>query len=159
MNSSSGRPISVQWVAMIVAITATCGYVGIARSVQDLYPFSSYTMYAGVHGTWASRLVARPKDGIAREIKNFDHWQCQDELPAEANRTCAVGEGFRIDYMEAATMQYVNSFHNQAPGDQEVDLVRRVWQFDAQGVPLPAQNCIRRHCRAQRIADDNGGQR
>ncbi|MFO0548834.1 MAG: hypothetical protein U0271_10625 [Polyangiaceae bacterium] len=52
------------------------GYVGLARIVENLYPLSTFSMYAGEHMDTASRLLAREADGTVHELDRYASFRC-----------------------------------------------------------------------------------
>ena len=64
------------WLSALVFL----GYMATSRAVEDLYPFSTFSMYAR-HGQPAvSRLAARTADGQAHPVRDFVAWSCEGPI-------------------------------------------------------------------------------
>lgn len=120
--------------AFVVAALVLVTYLLVARGLEDLYPFSTFSMYAGHATTSGSRIVARDSRGRLHEVESFDRWSCP---PEEVRGDDACGAAYRIDYLDREAREYLaaHASASAAPGSEPVEVVRRVWQFGG-GAPV-----------------------
>src|SRR5690349_21057740 len=93
MERSGGAPR--RWTrdpATVVSALALVGYFVIARVVLNLFPFSTFSMYAasaaGVGGdVRGCRLLAVGADGRALDVTAFRAWDCPPSWEEAARRS------------------------------------------------------------------------
>jgi hypothetical protein len=124
-----------------VATLVLAGYLLAARGVGDLYPLSTYSMYAGSPGDSISRVMALV-GGSFVEVTDLSSWQC-DNLPHLEAAQCGGARG--IAYLDREREAHIRN--HPGDGGEPVELVRRVFSFD--GVQRPAY-CTLARCRARR---------
>jgi hypothetical protein len=132
------------------ALCVLAGYVVIAQGLGNLYPFSTFEMYAGVSTHTASRVLAVDSGGGMHEIRDFEAYRC-DSLDLEASTCREHGEYYTIGYVEREAAEYLQAqasvpVHGE---DQPVQLVRRIWRFRGAGQPT-VEDCALASCRAVR---------
>lgn len=133
-----------------VAALVFVGYLVVARAVGNLYPFSTYSMYAESGTGRPSRLVARETHGSMVDLDRYDHWACPDLPPLDRASCPSDTPSSSIPYVDREADHYVRSHAGTGhePGARAVDLVRHVWWFvDENGAPREF-DCPVRHCRA-----------
>ncbi len=133
-------------VAIAVAGLAFVGYFGIARIVGNLYPFSTFPMYAGEHRTTGSRIVAKDAAGVLHEVSDGAAWAC---VPADLDaRACGGPDVYTIDYVDREALAYVREHSGGDAQAVPVELVRHVWSFTNDRDPPTARDCSIATCRA-----------
>src|SRR5579863_873472 len=79
---SSRLEMSLPPPRTLVVAFAFFGYLALALSVRNLYPLSTFEMYAGAPATTApSRVIARDAAGVAHEIDEYVAWTCEGPTP------------------------------------------------------------------------------
>lgn len=142
--------------AVFVGLLVLVGYLATARLVENLYPFSTFPMYAGERSDSASRLVAREADGSVHEASEYAAWSCEEEvdLSREHDRCGALPRYSTIPYIDR---EIVESIRSRSQGSQgasgagvHVTIVRRVFRFpDGPGAPS-VEDCEVGRCKAVR---------
>ncbi len=128
------RPIHA---APVVTAIAFLGYYAIGRVVLDLFPFSSYAMFASaaamhadeVHGC---HLLAIGPDGRALDVKTFRAWDCPPWQEAAQSSIAELGCGPHFNVEEHIRV-YMNEERGFDPLAVPVELVRREWTFGRNG--------------------------
>lgn len=136
--------------AWFPAACVLAGYVVIAQGLGNLYPFSTFEMYAGVSTHTASRVLALDSAGATHEIRDFEAFRC-DSLDLEPAACRDHGEYYTIGYVEREATEYLAaqataSVHGD---EQPVYLVRRIWRFHGGGQPA-VEDCPLASCHAVR---------
>jgi hypothetical protein len=138
-----------QWVAFLVFV----GYFIIARVTVNLFPFSTFSMFAGLRPgaegeSRGCQLLAMGGDGRAVDVTEFSGWECPpwqdvarrsiDELSCDAHGNV---ENHVRDYLERGS---------RSSGEKEtVRLIRRLWIFRSDGSGETSDHLIA-SCRASR---------
>lgn len=142
--------------AALLAAIVFVGYLGVSRGVGDLYPFSTFSMYARRGGAAVSRVAARTADGRAREVRAFTGWSCDGPIDVSKARCEALG-AFDGDYQDAEDVAHIEA-HRARQGDERgvdgvepVDLVRRVWRLRDEPGPPAIEDCHLHRCSARRV--------
>lgn len=134
--------------AWFPALCVLAGYFVIARGLGNLYPFSTFEMYAAVEARSASRLLAEDGEGRLHEIREFAAYRCGSIDPKPA--ACATGgDYYTIGYVEREAAEDLAT-RTAAPMNgaaQDVRLIRRVWRFHGPGAPS-VQDCMVATCQA-----------
>jgi hypothetical protein len=126
-------------IAIIVAALAFLGYFGIARIVGNLYPFSTFPMYAGEHRTTGSRIVAKDAAGALHEVTEGMAWSCgAREIDPEA---CGGPDVYTIDYVDREAVAYVREHSGGDANATPVELVRHIWTFASDRDPPTTRDC------------------
>jgi len=133
----------------MVALFAFAFYVALAGSVHNLYPFSTFAMFAGGHAARASRIVARDGAGRVHEVDGFARWRCDGPLRVEHDACAQHGAYSQVDYQDRAALDFLGA--HAGDGGEPVDLVRRIWRLDG-GAPA-IEDCLVAHCRAANVAE------
>jgi hypothetical protein len=131
-----------------VAGVAFFAYLALAFSVHDLYPFSTFAMFAGGAAPRASRLLARKSDGTTLAVETFVAWRCDGPVRLEHD-ACGGAPYSQIDYRDRAAAAWVESHtaDGRAPAEP-IAIVRRIWQLDAGAGPPPFVDCVLTRCQA-----------
>jgi hypothetical protein len=129
---------------LAVSILALVAYAAVARAVDNLYPFSTFSMYSGVVTDTASRIAVRGSDGVLREVSEYDAW----ELPPAPERNECVGERnvYVIPYVDQEAGGWIEA--HRGAGSDAVLLVRHVWHFEANA--LREEDCVIYRAKATR---------
>lgn len=130
---------------MLGALTCV-GYMLVARVVEDLYPFSTFSMYARAQPGAGSRIVARDEHGRLREVTEVTDWAC--ETAALDPYACEDAEVHGVGYVDRAAIDWVREHAGDHPDARPVDLVRRIWRFPAGWGPPITSECLISRCRA-----------
>ena len=126
-------------VAITVAGLAFVGYFGVARIVGNLYPFSTFPMYAGEHRTTGSRIVAKDAAGALREVTDGAAWSCgAREINPDA---CGGPDVYTIDYVDREAVAYVREHSGNDANATPVELVRHIWTVASDRDPPTARVC------------------
>jgi hypothetical protein len=135
-----------------VAVLVFGGYSLLARTLQNLYPVSSYPMYAMGHADSGSRLGARDRAGRLRELRQYTDWSCERPLRLDTDQCAGEGTVQIIGYLERDMEEYLAQ-HRAAEGSppradaEPVELVRHIWWFDEAG-RARSRVCVMNQCRA-----------
>lgn len=135
--------------AWFPAVCVLAGYVAVSQGLGNLYPFSTFEMYAGVSTHSASRVLAIDAAGTAHEIRDFEAYQCES-LDLEPSACREHGEYYTIGYVEREAAEYLAdqaSVQTEHGEEQPVRLVRRIWRFHGPGQPT-VEDCPLSSCHA-----------
>ncbi len=130
------------WFSAIVCVT----YVLCGQIVSNVYPFSSFGMYARVAPT-ATRMIARSSAGTVSEVAEYTNWKCSafrvtDCLqPGDTYVVYRDREAFRV-LRDATALKSVQQHH-----PEPVLLLRRIWRF---APVVESHDCVIAHCTAVR---------
>jgi hypothetical protein len=133
---------------LMVALSVLAGYLALAFSVHNLYPISTFEMYAGRPVRSASRVIARDAAGALHEIDEYRDWQCPGPLPLGPEACPAQWPYSYTGYLDRAAAELVAQ--QGGSGGDSVDVVRRVWRLSDEPGPPPASDCLLERCRAVR---------
>jgi hypothetical protein len=136
--------------AWFPAACVLAGYVVIAQGVGNLYPFSTFEMYAGVSTHTASRVLALDAAGATHEIRDFEAYRC-DTLDLQPAACRERGDYYSIGYVEREAAEYLAAQASVPPRGDElpIRLVRRIWRFHGTGEPA-VEDCALASCEAVR---------
>lgn len=140
----------------LVALIVLAGYFSVARLVENLYPFSTFPMYAAEHEATASRILARERDGSVHEIEEYDALSCEEplDLAAEPDRCAALGRYATIPYIDREIEALLRERERAAapadPAGAPVTLVRRVFRFPDGPGEARVEDCALGRCKAVR---------
>jgi len=128
------------------------GYFTVARLVENLYPFSTFPMYAGDHTDSASRILAREADGSVHEALAYAAWSCEEppDLDREPERCAALPRYFTIPYVDREIEAHIREHTRPEEGGTPVTIVRRVFRFPSGPGPARVEDCEIGRCRAVR---------
>jgi hypothetical protein len=140
----------------IVALLVLAGYFIVARLVENLYPFSTFPMYAAEREATASRILARELDGSVHEIDEYAAWSCEEplDLAAEPDRCAALARYATIPYIDREIEARIRELERAAPmadpAGAPVTLVRRVFRFPDGPGKARVEDCALGRCKAVR---------
>ncbi len=144
--------------AIAVATLSFVGYFVVARTVGNVYPFSTFPMYAGEHGSTGSRIVAKDEAQGLHEVSDGVAWTCEDTpdggSPIEPTSpgldpyACAGGGVYAITYVDRAAIDHVRTHWGSDPRARPVELVRHIWTFPDDRGPPTTSDCHMASCRA-----------
>jgi hypothetical protein len=120
-----------------VSLLALVCYFAAARASGNLYPFSTYDMYAGRSASSASRIAVRLASGELREVDTFGAWALDGPLSLATDR-CSEPVPYTIDYLDAAAAAFIRE--HPGPGAERVEVVRHIWRFAPHG--LTEEDCV-----------------
>jgi hypothetical protein len=140
----------------ILAALSLVTYVGVARGVLNVYPFSTYSMYAEGHSSSASRLGVRDARGVMHEVEDYSAYHCDGPLRTEASRCENFGRVDFVPYIDRAAHSYVETHSGDAANAEPVEIVRRIWTFTDGRAPASVHDCVLHHCRASRSGPGAG---
>ncbi len=128
-----------------LAVAVVVAYLGVALSVQNLYPFSTFPMYAGGALTSGARLIAVDAQGEAREVTRFTAWSCPGLRPF-TEASCADGAvGRPPAYLVKEATDYIAAHAGPPDPNHPVALVVRTWPIDSEGevshLDCPVHQC------------------
>jgi hypothetical protein len=136
---------------LAVSLLTGAGYFLIARAVVNFYPFSVYPMFDETHARPSgSRIVARGADGEVGEVSGFRAWAC--EAPPAVAVDFATAPDFSYHGREdEAALRAITADAGAAgdPAAGPVEVLRRIWRFDAEGRAQVEDRVVGR-CRAVR---------
>lgn len=132
---------------LLLGVVVLLGYMAIANTVQQLYPFSVFDMYAH-RATSASRIGARTADGQLSEVTAWSDWRCDGPIRVDAPQAPGAPTPYGIPYRDREAEEWL--LHHQGAGGQAVDVVRHIWWLEAaEGQPEIADRVLL-HCQAVR---------
>lgn len=132
----------------LVAAVAFTGYFAVAFAVRDLYPFSTFAMYAGAPPSRApSRVIARDAAGGVHEVDELVAWRCDGEAPPDRTSCLDEGSYATTTYLDRAASDWIAA--HPGSGGAPVDVVRRIYRLADGGGPPIARDCVLRRCRAE----------
>ena len=123
------------------------GYMAIANTVQQLYPFSVFDMYAH-EATSASRIAVRSASGDLSEIFAWSDWQCDGPLTVQTAPDHAARSPYSIPYRDREAQEWLIA--HQGHGGQPVDIVRHIWWLHSEPGQPETEDRLIRHCTAVR---------
>jgi hypothetical protein len=134
----------------LVAAFAFVGYLALALVVRNLYPLSTFEMYAEAPPSRApSRIIARDAAGAVHEIDEYVGWRCEGEAPSVGESCLGEWPFSTTEYLDRTAAAWVSA-HGGAGGGEPVDVVRRIYRLsDVVGPPV-TRDCLLRRCRAGR---------
>ncbi len=148
--------------AVAVAVLSFGGYFGVARVVGNVYPFSTFPMYAGEHVSTGSRIVAKDDFQHLREVSDGEGWECDFTSTRAAGQSiskvpglgpldpsvCADGDVYTIPYVDREAFDFVRAHQASDPRARPVELVRHIWRFPHDEGPPIESDCHIAHCQA-----------
>jgi hypothetical protein len=129
-----------------VAALSFIAYFALSRSVGNLFPFSTFAMYAGDRAPRAGRILARDAAGTVHEIDRLVAWQCDRPVRIEHD-ACGAAPYAQVDYQDRAALAWIDT-HRARDGAAPFDVVRRIWRVDAGAGTPPFEDCLLARCRA-----------
>jgi hypothetical protein len=142
----SGRG-SARVLTAIVAV-AFGGYLALGLAVGNLYPISTYEMYAGEQATAGSRLAVRTADGDVVEIDRFVDWRCPERVPTAPTACGVYWPFYHVPYLDRAAVEHIEE--HAGDGDEPVAVIRRIWRLSRDGGIAGVEDCPVASCRARR---------
>ncbi len=145
--------------AVAVAVLSFLGYLVVARIVGNVYPFSTFPMYAGEHRSTGSRIVAKDEAQGLHEVSDGSAWMCDaasvdgappgETPPPALDPHACTGDGvYVIDYVDRAAIDYVRTHGGGDRRARPVELVRHIWTFPDDRGPPTTSDCHMASCRA-----------
>ena len=107
-----------------------------------VYPFDTFSMYAGMPGEDRSALLVRDGKGNVRRVTAFRAFSCAEPLTG-ASAACAGRHG--IPYLYEDLVHYIES--HAGSGGREVELITRTWEIRSGAAPLVTSDCVIAHCK------------
>ena len=141
--------VSPRALAKLVAASALAGYLVLGRAAGDVYPLSTFSVYAGLPPSSGSRIGVRDLTGLVQEVTVFDAFHCDAALDG-GSRFCAGAGVYTIDYADREAFAYVASHPGEASAGEDVDVVRRIFRFTPGSDEPVATDCVITHCQARR---------
>jgi hypothetical protein len=132
---------------LLLGVVLLLGYMAVANTVQQFYPFSVFDMYA--HATTsASRIGARASSGELSEVFTWTDWRCDGPLSIETPPDHAQKMAYSIPYRDREAQEWLTT--HQGDGGERVDVVRHIWWLTPDpGQPAQEDRLIL-HCQAVR---------
>lgn len=135
------------WMTLLVM----GGYFAIARLVDNLYPFSTFSMYSAARSEAASHVVARDGAGKLHPVFEYEAWSCPEPLDIDPPRCRAAGPFGSIEYIDRGIVQHVQRPRSAgAPPGEPLDLVRHIWRFQDGSGDVRTEDCLIARCQAAR---------
>jgi hypothetical protein len=132
--------------ALAVAVLSFIGYLAVARIVGNVYPFSTFPMYAGEQLSTGSRIVAKDETQRLHEVTDGIAWEC--ETPALDPNGCSGRDIHTISYVDREAIDYVREHTGSDPRARPVEIVRHIWRFPDDRGPPTTSDCRLALCRA-----------
>jgi hypothetical protein len=118
--------------------------------VGNLYPVSSFDMYAGDRLASNSRIVARDAAGAVREVRNYEAFDCDgDRVPIGPDACPADWPYDYISYLDHEAADWIATHRLPLTGGESVDIVRRIWRLSPEPGPPPSKDCLLLRCRVR----------
>jgi hypothetical protein len=146
IESATARAVPGRIALTVIALV---GYVVASRAVENLYPFSTFSMYAE-SSVVPSRVLARASDGSLHEVTEFTAWHCPT-LPALDRAQCAESRDSGIPYVDREIESFIRAHRvaTASPSSTSLDLVRHLWFFRSGDGPPTGVDCPIVRCEAQ----------
>jgi hypothetical protein len=138
MDNRESRQVDRR-ATLAVGLLSFFGYLVVARIVGNVYPFSTFPMYAGERITSGSRIVARDESLRLHEVTDGTAWQC--DAGALDPNGCAGGHVHTISYVDREAIEYVRTHTGADPRSRPVEIVRHVWTFPDDRGPPTTSDC------------------
>jgi hypothetical protein len=127
--------------APVVTVMAFAGYFLISRVVLNLFPFSSFSMFASAAASEgeevrACHLLAIGPDGRALDVTRFRAWDCPPWEDAARSSIEQLGCGPHHNVEEHIRV-YLAAERGADPDAEPVSLVRRMWALRRGEVAIP----------------------
>jgi hypothetical protein len=107
-----------------------------------VYPFDTFSMYAGIPSGQSSAMLVRDADGGVHRVTAFRAFSCADRVgSASAAGGCPVG----IQYLHEDLVSYIQ--HHAGSGSREVDVIARTWEIRRGAAPVTTSDCVIVHCK------------
>ncbi len=134
---------SSTWVSVFVLV----GYLAVSHAVYNLYPFSTFSMYATSRLDTGSRVIALDHRGHPRELRRYHNFVCDG--PAELDPPTCPNR--HIPYLTEELRQYILEHRGDpgSPGSEQLEVVQRVWRFTADGTLDAIEDCPVLTCTAE----------
>ncbi len=117
---------------VMLGLLVLAGYMALANTVQQLYPFSVFDMYAHA-ATSASRIGVRAASGELSEVSAWTHWRCDRPIDLQGVPDHAARSPYSIPYRDREAQEWL--LGHQGNGGEPVDVVRHIWWLQ----PAPGQ--------------------
>ncbi len=128
-----------------LGVLVLAGYMALANTVQQLYPFSVFDMYAH-EATSASRIGVRTATGALTEVTAWRDWQCPQPIALIGPPDHDQRAPYSIPYRDREAQEWIVG--HPGAGSQPVDVVRHIWWLQ----PVPGQaeteDRVLLHCQA-----------
>ncbi len=123
------------------------GYVAIANTVQQLYPFSVFDMYAH-QATSASRIAVRDAAGAVSEVSAWTDWRCDGPIALATAPDHADRSPYSIPYRDREAQEWLTG--HVGNGAQAVEVVRHIWWLQPEAGQAEIEDRVLLHCKARR---------
>lgn len=137
-------------------ILCTLAYVALSWAVRFdmrlgdqiasfIYPFDTFSMYAGMPGEDRSLLLLRDRDGRTHRITSFSSFDCEEPIDGD-DLPCAERRG--IPYLAEELIRHIQA--HPGNGDLELELVARTWELRRGRAPIQLPDCVITRCKVSR---------
>jgi hypothetical protein len=135
----------------VVAAFAFAGYLALAFVARNVYPLSTFEMYAGAPPSRApTRVIARDAAGGAHEVDEYVGWHCDAEI-AGARQACLSEWPYAYTaYLDRAAADWVAAHPGAGAAGEPVEIVRRIYRLSDRGGAPQVRDCVLSRCRAER---------
>lgn len=136
MKRALSRVLALPSHSVFVVLLVMLGYLLVSRGVANLYPFSTFPMYAGTsEQSSANRVMARDENGAEKELSAFVDWTCEEEPELHPSRCRENGDYYTIGYLERAYQERLGSrvAESVPKGAVPLQIFRRIWRFADDG--------------------------
>lgn len=142
-------------VRLLLGVLTLLAYVALANTVEQLYPFSVFDMYANRAGS-ASKVVARSERGELSEVTDWVAWDCGGLVQLEPIQHEAGPHPYTIPYRDREALAWIRT-HQRVEGaatglPRPVQVVRHIWWLSAAPGQPAAEDRVLASCAA--VADD-----
>ena len=110
-----------------------------------IYPFDTFSMYAGSPGEYVSHVLIRDQQGVVHRVSAFRAFDCAQPVARRVAR-CADRPGYAYLYDDMAA--YIE--RHRGPGESDVDLVYRTWRVRSGAPPAVTEDCVIARCKVAR---------
>ena len=132
---------------VVFGVLVLVGYVAIASTVQQLYPFSVFDMYAHP-ATSASRIAVRDAAGVVSEVSAWTDWQCDGPFALAGAPDHDDRSPYSIPYRDREAQEWLTA--HRGAGTQAVAIVRHIWWLQPQPGQAEIEDRVLLHCKARR---------
>ena len=120
---------------LTLGLLALVTYVLVANTVQQLYPFSVFDMYAN-RANSASKVVAQRSDGTLVDVNRLRQWHCPQPVTLEVDTHDGRPHPYTIPYRDREALDWIHEHAAEQPQGVMVRVVRHIWWLQ----PAPNQS-------------------
>ena len=138
---------TVSRTRLALGVVTLATYVVVANTVQQLYPFSVFDMYAN-RATSASKVVAQRADGTLVDVNRLNVWHCPQAPSLEHDTHDGMPHPYTIPYRDHEALDWIRTHMGPQPQAETVRVVRHIWWLEPTSGQAPEENRVLATCSA-----------